>query len=399
MDRFGWKARGVSAVAALLALTGCMEWKRDAAPAPAPVANAPASGSPDARQDGAIPYKEPEIVADKLNVPWDMAFAPDGRLFFTERPGAIRLLASDGKLQAEPVFAFTEPPFVSRGEGGLLGLALDPDFAKNGYLYAYHSYEMNGAMKNRVLRLVVEGSKARLDRVLLADLPGQRNHDGGRIRFGPDGMLYVTVGDAEERELSQAPGSLAGKILRLMPDGTVPADNPDPKSPVWSMGHRNPQGLAWQPGAGKLFSSEHGQTYKDEINVIEKGANYGWPLIEGDQTEPKQPVPSGTPLRKPLVHSGSDSWAPSGMTFVTQGPWKGRLLVAGLRGEQVLMVTLDPGSEPKVERTESLWKGRFGRLRNVVEGPDGSLYVFTNNRDGRGTPKPGDDKLLRFRPE
>lgn len=357
------------------------------------VPSAPARSEADS-----FPYGEPEVVAERLNVPWDMAFAPNGSIFFTERPGAIRVIA-DGKLIAEPVFAFTDAPVVSRGESGLLGLALDPDYGKNNYMYVYHTYEGNGALKNRVLRLVVDGYKAKLDRILIADLPGQQTHDGGRIRFGPDGMLYVTVGDAQDRLQSQNPNNLAGKILRLRPDGTIPADNPDPRSPVYSSGHRNPQGLAWQPGTGKLFSSEHGQSSKDEINIIEKGANYGWPLIEGDETEPKQAVPAGTVLRKPLVHSGANTtWAPSGMTFITRGPWSGQLLVANLRGAQVLKLTVSGQQEVMVEQIEALWK-QFGRIRNVTEGPDGSIYLLTNNRDGRGSPQPADDVILRFRPK
>ncbi|MBD2861743.1 PQQ-dependent sugar dehydrogenase [Paenibacillus oceani] len=398
MKRYGWIRSSIAAVAVLLFFTGC---QREEAGTSRDAANPVQAGQDGSGHRGAaeaVPYGEPEIVADKLNVPWDLAFAPDGRMFFTERPGTIRVI-TDGKLLPEPVFAFSGPPFVSTGESGLLGLTLDPDFAANGYMYTYHSYEMNG-IKNRVLRLVLEGNKAKLDRVLLADIPGQRNHDGGRIRFGPDGLLYVTTGDAQERELSQTPGSLAGKILRIRSDGTIPADNPDPKSPMYSYGHRNPQGLAWQPGSGRLFSSEHGQTSKDEINIIEKGANYGWPLIEGDVKEAKQPLPAGTVLRTPLLHSGASvTWAPSGMTFVANGPWKGQLLVAGLRGEQVLKLTLEGADPVRVTGQESLWKGQFGRIRNVTEGPDGSLYLLTNNRDGRGTPAAGDDRIIRFKPK
>lgn len=398
MNRYGWIRSSIAAVAVLLFFTGCQReeagsGQRMTEPVPAGQED---SGSRSSAE--AIPYGEPEIVADKLNVPWDLAFAPDGRMFFTERPGTVRVIA-DGKLLPEPVFAFTGPPFVTKGEGGLLGLTLDPNFAANGYMYVYHSYEMNG-MKNRVLRLAVEGNKAKLDRVILSDIPGQRNHDGGRIRFGPEGLLYVTTGDAEERELSQAPGSLAGKILRIQSDGSIPADNPDPKSPVYSYGHRNPQGLAWQPGTGKLFSSEHGQTSKDEINLIEKGANYGWPLIEGDEKEMKQPQPSGTVLRTPLLHSGaSTTWAPSGMIFVAKGPWKGQLLVANLRGTQVLKLTLEGADLVRVHQSEALWQGQFGRIRNVTEGPDGSLYLLTNNRDGRGTPSASDDRIIVFKPK
>lgn len=358
--------------------------------------NEPPSVSQSPQPGAAAPYDEAETVAEGLRAPWDLAFAPDGRLFVTERPGAIRVI-EQGKLLSEPLFSFDDKPVASRGESGLLGLALDPAFASNKYMYVYHTYEEDRALKNRVLRLIVDGNQAKLDRVLLDGLPGQQTHDGGRIRFGPDGLLYVTVGDAQVRDQSQQSDSLAGKILRIRSDGTIPADNPDPSSPIYSLGHRNPQGLAWQPGTGTLYSSEHGQSAKDEINVIVKGGNYGWPLIEGDQTEPAQSSLSGTILRRPLIHSGNETWAPSGMTFVTQGPWSGALLVANLRGTQVLKLTLNDGKEPTVKQLEALWKGEYGRIRHIAEGPDGSLYMLTNNTDGRGSPKTGDDRLLRFK--
>lgn len=341
-----------------------------------------------------------EVFAQGLDVPWDMAFVPDGRVFLTERPGTIRVI-DQGRLAAEPVLSLrTAGPFQSKGESGLLGIAADPNFARNHYLYVYHTYEENGALRNRVVRLVERDNKAAIDKVLIDGMPGQSNHDGGRIRFGPDGKLYFTIGDAQDPKLSQDLDSRAGKIMRMGPDGTIPADNPFPGSPVYSWGHRNPQGLAWDPKTGKLYSSEHGQSAHDEINLIEAGANYGWPLIEGDATVPKPgtAAPGGVKLRPPLVHSGSDTWAPSGMTFVTKGPWAGSLLVANLRGEQLLKVKLKEGDPEKVEKVEKLYKGEWGRVRSVTEGPDGSLYVLTNNRDGRGNPTQGDDRIIRLRP-
>lgn len=386
-------AVSVAAAAMLILLTGCggkdaVDGGQNRSPE-IPAVNSDATGS--------FPYGEPEIVAERLNVPWDMAFVHDGRIFFTERAGSIRVMDA-GKLLDEPLFTIDDKPVVSRGESGLLGLALDPEFSKNGYLYTYHTYDAKG-LKNRVLRLKVEGNKAKLDRVLLDELPGQQTHDGGRIRFGPDGMLYITVGDAQERELSQDANSMAGKILRIRSDGAIPNDNPNPNSPVYSLGHRNPQGLAWQPATGKLFSSEHGQSSKDEINIIENGANYGWPLIEGDEFEANKKSMPGAALRKPLVHSGSTTWAPSGMTFITRGPWSGQLLVANLRGTQVLKLTLSGTQDVRVEKLEPLWKNEFGRIRNIAEGPDGSLYLLTNNRDGRGSPAANDDRIIRFKPD
>ncbi|WP_409346698.1 PQQ-dependent sugar dehydrogenase [Paenibacillus sp. MBLB4367] len=348
-----------------------------------------ASAAPETAGQAVLPYRQ-EVVADNLNVPWAFEISSDGRMFFTERSGAVRMIR-DGKLVKDPVISMPAP-FVSKGEGGLLGLALDPQFADNHYMYVYHTYEDKGQTKNRLLRLIEQSGKAKLDKVLIDGLPGSTNHNGGRIKFGPDGHLYVTSGDRYEPPLAQDTKSLGGKILRIRPDGSVPADNPFPGSPVYSYGHRNPQGLVWQPETGKLFASEHGQSAHDEINVIEAGANYGWPTIEGDQTAPR--------MKPPLAHSGTTTWAPSGMTFVTKGPWKGSMLAANLRGEQLIRFELSgDGGQPAVSGKQYWLQRQLGRIRDVYEGPDGSLYVLTNNRDGRGTPKAGDDKIIRLVPE
>ncbi|MFD0870573.1 MULTISPECIES: PQQ-dependent sugar dehydrogenase [Paenibacillus] len=348
-----------------------------------PEATGPVMGQ---EEEGRLPH-EAEIIAEQLNVPWEMVFTPEGDILFTERPGQIRLIRQ-GKLVEDPVFRFEEP-FISKGEGGLLGLEIDPDYSNNGYLYAYHTYEENGRVMNRVLRLQQRESRIEVDKILIADIPGDTNHNGGRIKFGPDGLLYITTGERYEPQLAQDLQSLGGKILRIHPDGTIPESNPFSGSPVYSWGHRNAQGLAWHPDTGKLYSSEHGQTARDEINLIEPGKNYGWPVISGDQEQDG--------MVRPLLHSGDDTWAPSGMTFISQGPWKGRLLVANLRGMQILAVTWG-ADHTSIEHTSALFHHELGRIRNVTEGPDGSLYVMTNNRDGRGTPGPGDDKLIRLKP-
>ncbi|MGD8192051.1 PQQ-dependent sugar dehydrogenase [Brevibacillus ginsengisoli] len=343
----------------------------------------PVSGT----QNQTIPYT-PEVFADHLDIPWEMVFSPDGRVFFTERPGTIRVI-QNGSLLPQPMIRFTAP-FIARGEGGLLGLVLDPAFAQNHYLYVYHTYEEQGLLYNRVLRLREKNNQASIDRVLLERIPGNVFHNGGRLKIGPDQRLYITTGDAQTPALAQNLSSLAGKILRINLDGTIPADNPFPHSPIYSYGHRNSQGLAWSPATGILYSSEHGAVAHDEINVIEPGANYGWPLIQGDEQR--------AGMKTPLIHSHETTWAPSGMSFVTQGPWAGQLLVANLRGEQVLRIQFVPGKEPAVQKVEAFYRNQFGRLRDVVEGPDGSLYLLTNNRDGRGTVRPGDDKIIRLKP-
>lgn len=333
------------------------------------------------------PYQV-ETVATGLDVPWEMDFAPDGRIFFTERSGKIRVI-QDGRLVGKPVISF-DTPLISEGEGGLLGLVLDPDFATNHYLYVYQTYEENGERKNRVLRLKEYQNQAKMDRVLIDQLPGASNHNGGRIKIGPDQLLYITTGDRYDPPLAQDRKSLGGKILRIHLDGTIPKQNPFPHSPVYSYGHRNPQGLAWHPTSKQLYSSEHGQSAHDEINLIKPGENYGWPLIQGDQ--------SLSGLQTPLLHSGFQTWAPSGMTFVRSGPWKNDLLVAALRGERLLKIRLKGAAYDQVAKLEEWWVGEFGRIRNIYQGPDGSLYLMTNNRDGRGTPKKGDDRIIRLKP-
>lgn len=340
-------------------------------------------------REAAMPYTA-ETLAVGLNVPWEMAIAPDGRIFFTERPGAIRVIEQD-RLVKEPLIEM-EDPFISRSEGGLLGLAIDPNFEDNRFLYAYHTYETEEGILNRVIRLKENGNKAEIDQVLIDGLPGAANHNGGRMKIGPDGRLYITTGDRYEPGLAQEPGSLGGKILRIALDGSIPKDNPFPGSPVYSLGHRNPQGLAWHPVTGQLYASEHGQSAHDEVNRIEAGANYGWPIIQGDEQSEQYPD-----LRKPLLHSGEETWAPSGMAFITQGPWKNRLLVANLAGKQALLIELSEPYYNEAKNVEALFRD-LGRIRNIYEGPDGSVYVMTNNRDGRGNPQEGDDKLIRLRP-
>lgn len=365
---------GCSALAILFILAGCSKL----------VSTKP----DDEREPSNLPYKI-EVVAQGLEVPWAIEQAPDGRLFVTERSGRIRVI-ENGKLVGPSVFAFSEP-FTSEAEGGLLGIALDPLFNENHYIYVYHSYKDQGTLKNRVVRLVESNNKARLDKVLIAGLPGGSIHNGGRLKVGPDGYLYFTIGDAANPPNAQDPKVLAGKIMRIKMDGTIPQDNPIAGSPVFSYGHRNPQGIAWQPGSGLLFASEHGQSAHDEINVIEKGANYGWPVIQGSDTKQG--------MKTPLIHSGTETWAPSGMTFVSNGPWKGNLLAANLRGVQILRLTTGTKDNALVFLSkQSLFKEEYGRIRDVYEGPDGSVYFLTNNRDGRGSVKQGDDRIIRLKP-
>lgn len=329
-----------------------------------------------------------ETIATGLSIPWAITFAPDGRIFLTERPGTIRVI-ENGRLRAEPL-ADLRSAVAHVGEGGLLGLALDPAFAENHHLYVYYTYrDAQGRIWNRVVRLTERGGRAADETILLDGIPGAQIHDGGRLKFGPDGKLYISTGDAAQPSLSQDLNSLAGKILRINADGSIPAANPFPGSPVYSYGHRNPQGLAWHPTSGDLFISEHGPTGFDEVNVIRPGGNYGWPTVRGIAGDERFSDP---------ISDFSPAVAPSGATFYDGDRfpcWRGVFFFATLRGNHLHRLALTAAEPYRVGESERLLDGDFGRLRDVAVGPDGFLYVLTSNRDGRGSPAPDDDRLLR----
>jgi aldose sugar dehydrogenase len=326
-----------------------------------------------------------ETFADNLEIPWSIAFAPDGRIFVTERVGKLRVI-EDGELNSQAIKIFD----VGKGEGGLLGLALDPNFDTNHYLYLYYTYTEFLTTYNKVIRYTENDNKLFDEKVLLDKIPGAANHDGGRLKFGPDGKLYITTGDSGNANLAQDLNSLAGKILRINRDGSIPDDNPFPNSPVFSYGHRNPQGLDWYATGEILVSSEHGSSAHDEINIVKAGKNYGWPVIAGDQKGPE--------FVNPILHTGDDTWAPSGAAFYTSEnipKWKGKYFIATLRGNHLRMLDLDI-EKNQVITSESLFPNTFGRLRDASMGPDGNLYLLTSNRDGRGSPSENDDRILRI---
>lgn len=371
-------------------------------PKPTPTATAPPTLSP----PGALQLN-PQTLAGGLQVPWALGFLPDGRILVTERPGRVRLI-DHGQLNPNPVLTLTVAA-APGNEDGLLGLAVHPRFPNPDYVYLYYTYRGASGLTNRVSRFDLVGSgPAGVSLVnehpILDGIPGgQCCHFGGRIRFGPDGDLYVTVGDGQVPSRALSTSSPNGKILRVADDGSIPSGNPFPGSPVYAYGLRNPQGLAWD-AAGHLYVSNNGPTgefgllHHDEVDLVQPGGFYGWPVMAGN-IPTGQPAPAGLPNRMPtLTESGDVSWAPSGMTFYspskTEQP---TLLVAALNGHSLLRLTIDP-SNPGHLLSQEMLLGSFGRLRDAFSGPDGCLYVLTSNQDGRGQPQAQDDRVLRSCP-
>lgn len=318
-----------------------------------------------------------EVVADNLEIPWSIAVNENEGVFYvTQRTGSI-LKIDEGQVTEQSVEL--EKELSTASEAGLLGFVLAPDFAETLTAYAYYTYNDENGQFNRIVHLRLDEAKGswQEEAVLLDLIPSGSVHHGGRLAVGPDEKLYATTGDAADAGLAQDLDSLAGKILRLNLDGSIPGDNPFEDSYVYSYGHRNPQGLTWAED-GSLYASEHGQSSNDEINLIEAGANYGWPVIEGTQTQEG--------MVTPLVTSGADTtWAPSGIVYV-----EGKLYVATLRGSALLEIDLTDGSQRQVVTD-------LGRIRDVyLDDEAGALYFISNNTDGRGLPLDQDDKLYRL---
>lgn len=397
------RAYALLAAAALLALAACTGSGGDgngepgaaASPSasPSPAGPSPASPSPEGSSPTTTPTAGPTTpatprptapagpsgtarvrvagtIAQGLDAPWGLAFLPGGAALVSERDsGLVKRIDPGGRVRV-----VGEVPGVDgRTEGGLLGIAVARDFARSPWLYAYFT----AGEENRVVRMRYAGGRLGRPEVLIDGIAAAGIHNGGRLAFGPDGMLYAGTGDAGDRPLSQDRRSLNGKILRLAPDGRVPAGNPFPGSPVWSFGHRNVQGLAWD-ARGRLWASEFGQNTWDELNLIRPGGNYGWPEVEGRGG-------AGRGFVDPVAQWRPSEASPSGVAVAGDGVY-----VAGLRGERLWQVPAGGGA-PRALFTE-----RFGRLRTVARAPDGSLWLVTSNTDGRTSPRPGDDRVLRL---
>ncbi|MGX1927805.1 PQQ-dependent sugar dehydrogenase [Flagellimonas sp. 2504JD4-2] len=342
-----------------------------------------------------------DTIAENLVIPWDIGFASDGRVFITERPGRIRVII-DGELREEP---WAQLPVANWQAAGLSGMALSPDFENNGFLYVLGTFRKGrDGFVNRVYRFTDDKNQGVDSTLIVADLPSISTHSGGALDFGPDGKLYVAMGDNENISLVQKLDNTTGKILRYNPDGSIPVDNPFPGSPVYAFGLRNPQGFAWDAKSKEMYATEHGPSgfesesyreHQDELNIIVKGGNYGWPIVSGMHMDER--------FYKPLVE-WTPAIAPSGLCIVNNenSPWFGDLLVGALYGQHLRRIRLhrDNGTV-SVENEERLFENELGRIRMVEEGPDGAIYFTTSNIDTPGEPKrrisqKNDDRLFRL---
>ncbi|MFN2515281.1 MAG: PQQ-dependent sugar dehydrogenase [Pyrinomonadaceae bacterium] len=353
------------------------------------------AGEIESSLNSTVNFRVDTVVAN-VEVPWSIVWASDGRMLFTERAGRVRVY-ENGKLRPQPLF--TVPDVEPTGESGLMSIALHPQFSTNHLLYLSYAYR-GDSQSVRVVRYREDETGLTDRKVILENIPAAQYHAGCRLRFGPDAKLYITTGDATRRDLAQRLDSIAGKTLRLNDDGTIPTDNPfvgqkNVRPEIWSYGHRNAQGMDWEPGTNLMFQTEHGPSGfdgpggGDEVNIVEKGKNYGWPLIHHALT--------GAGLEAPLLEY-TPSCAPASGIFYRGAPFpqfRGNFFFGCLAGTRIIHVVLDGR---RVVSQENLLAGKYGRIREIAEGPDGYLYFSTSNRDGRGSPASDDDRIIRLVP-
>jgi glucose/arabinose dehydrogenase len=357
------RGRGAAVLAAVALVAGCSE----DAPASPSTTSAPAGSS--TGQPATVRLTVASTVATGIEVPWGLAFLPDKSALVAERDSGKVKRVADGQVsdvgEVDDVNA--------SAEGGLLGLAVDPGYPDRPYIYAYYS----GGDDNRIARITYRDNKLSDQQVILEGIPSAAIHNGGRLRFGPDGYLYAGTGDGADRPNSQDDGSLGGKILRITTDGKAAPGNPDGR--VWiTKGHRNVQGLAFD--GSQLYAAEFGQNTWDELNAITPGANYGWPAAEG--------ISQLDGMTDPIAQWRTSDASPSGIAFA-----QGHVFMASLRGQRLWAIPVANGK--RVGEPQAFFTNRYGRLRTVEVAPDGSLWLTTSNTDGRGDTRDGDDRILR----
>lgn len=333
-----------------------------------------------------------ELVAKNLFVPWAITFTSQDRMLFTERNGKIREI-KNSVLNPNPLKVFQNISALS--EEGLMGITIDPNYQENKFIYTVYAYPKDNAYAVKVVRLKDNETSLDDEKVILDNIPGSRYHVGGRLKFGPDKKLYLTTGENTNPETTQDKNTLAGKILRMNSDGSVPEDNPFPNSLIYSFGHRNPQGIDWHPVSGLMVETEHGPSGYDgrrggdEVNIIQKGKNYGWPTISYEQKQDGLLSPN-------IVYF--DSIAPGSGSFYNSSAipqFQNNYFIGALRGEAIYQVFFDEAGQ-KILKNEKLEGINFGRIREVIMGPDGALYFSTSNKDGNGKPGSEDDRIYRI---
>ncbi|MDQ3131626.1 MAG: PQQ-dependent sugar dehydrogenase [Acidobacteriota bacterium] len=349
-----------------------------------------------------LPKFRVETVAANLEVVWSIIFAPNGRIFLTERPGRVRVI-ENGKLRDAPFFVV--PDIEPSGESGLMGMTLHPDFSANRFVYLAYAYQDKGDQRVRVARYRETGDTLTDAKTIIENIPAARYHSGTRLKFGPDGKLYITTGDATKQSEAQKLDTLAGKTLRLNDDGTVPADNPftnqkGARPEIWTFGHRNAQGMDFQPESGLMFQTEHGpsiidgvslfkRTGGDEVNIVERGKNYGWAKISHKSKREG--------METPIIEYSPAIAPASGMFYRGSAfpEFKNNFFFGALKGQSIVRLVLDG---KRIVSQDKLLEKEYGRIRDVAEAPDGTIYFSTSNRDGRGDPAKEDDRIFRIVP-